>query len=210
MPHARPDRALAPKRNSHILCITKFGCVKRGRLEETRVNNDEESAYSIAVVRYGSGAMAFHWIMVLLLVVVGALGLMHDSWPKRTQSYWINVHAILGLLLWMTLIARFWWRMQHAPPILPVEVGRAFATAFNSGTPGAVCIDVRHADCGCGNFYLARPDFRFWIVSDQFRHPIKSDDIRADRRYAWVPGICNLCSRGDSHFGGPVAPVHIA
>jgi cytochrome b561 len=88
------------------------------------VNNDEESAHSSAVERYGSGAMAFHWVMVLLLVVVGTLGLMHDSWPKRTQSYWINVHAILGLLLWMTLIARFWWRMQHAPPILPVEVGR--------------------------------------------------------------------------------------
>jgi cytochrome b561 len=35
--------------------------------------------------RYGSGAIAFHWVMVLLIVVVGILGLLHDSWPKRTQ-----------------------------------------------------------------------------------------------------------------------------
>ncbi len=74
--------------------------------------------------RYDSGAIAFHWIMFILLVVVGTLGLLHDSWPKRTHVFWINVHAILGLLLWLTLIARFWWRMRHAPPILPLEVGR--------------------------------------------------------------------------------------
>ena len=48
--------------------------------------------------------------MFLLVVVVGILGLLHDSWPKRTQAFWINVHAMLGLLLWLTLIARIWWR----------------------------------------------------------------------------------------------------
>jgi cytochrome b561 len=73
--------------------------------------------------RYGSGAIAFHWIMFLLLILVGALGLLHDSWPKRTHVFWINVHAILGLLLWLTLIARFWWRMLHDPPALPLDVG---------------------------------------------------------------------------------------
>lgn len=73
--------------------------------------------------RYGLGAIAFHWIVFLLLVVVGTLGLLHDSWPKQSHVFWINMHAILGLLLWLTLLARFWWRMRHAPPILPVEVG---------------------------------------------------------------------------------------
>ena len=76
-----------------------------------------------AEVRYGSGAVALHWFMAPLLVVVGVLGLLHDSWPKQTQSYWINVHALLGLLLWGTLIARFWWRTRHAPPALPVDIG---------------------------------------------------------------------------------------
>ncbi len=54
----------------------------------------------MAFERYGSGAIAFHWVMFLLVVWVGSLGLLHDSWLKRTQAFWINLHATLGLLLW--------------------------------------------------------------------------------------------------------------
>jgi cytochrome b561 len=75
-------------------------------------------------LRYGTGAIAFHWVMFLLVVAVGTLGLLHDSWPKRTQSFWINIHALIGLLLWVLLIARFWWRSRHAPPPLPPDVGK--------------------------------------------------------------------------------------
>ena len=80
-------------------------------------------AGSEAVERYGTGAVVFHWTMFLLVAAVGILGLLHDSWPKRTQAFWINLHAVLGLLLWLTLIARFWWRIRHRPPSLPSEVG---------------------------------------------------------------------------------------
>jgi cytochrome b561 len=66
--------------------------------------------------RYGSGAIAFHWTMFVLVVCVGVLGLLHDSWPKQTQRFWINIHALLGLWLWFMLIARFWWRSRHKPP----------------------------------------------------------------------------------------------
>jgi cytochrome b561 len=71
---------------------------------------------SLNVPRYDSGAIAFHWGMFLLVVCVGILGLLHDSWPKQTQRFWINVHALLGLLLWFMLIARYWWRRRHSPP----------------------------------------------------------------------------------------------
>jgi cytochrome b561 len=73
--------------------------------------------------RYGSGAIAFHWVMVVLIMVVGILGLLHDTWPKTTQSFWINIHALIGLLVWVLLIARFWWRSAHPPPALPPGVG---------------------------------------------------------------------------------------
>jgi cytochrome b561 len=82
-------------------------------------------------VRYGSGAMAFHWSMFVLVVVVGILGLLHDDWPKQTQAFWINVHAMIGLLLWLVLIARMGWRMRHAPPSLPADVG-ALSRRFSS------------------------------------------------------------------------------
>ena len=83
----------------------------------------QSAAGSKTVERYGAGAVGFHWTMFLLVVVVGILGLLLDSWPKRTQAFWINVHAMLGLLLWLTLIARIWWRRRHRPPLLPSEVG---------------------------------------------------------------------------------------
>jgi len=73
--------------------------------------------------RYGAGAITFHWTMFVLVVIVGVLGLLHDSWPKRTQTLWINVHALIGLLLWCVLVVRFWWRVRHTPPRLPSGVG---------------------------------------------------------------------------------------
>jgi len=86
-----------------------------------------QSTQSVAatntVERYGAGAVGFHWATFVLVVVVGILGLLHDSWPKRTQAFWINVHAMLGLLSWLTLIARIWWRRRHRPPSLPPGVG---------------------------------------------------------------------------------------
>jgi cytochrome b561 len=84
---------------------------------------------------YGTGAIAFHWIMVLLIVTVGILGLLHDSWPKRTQAFWINIHALFGLLVWILVMARFWWRSRHPPPILPEEIGD-FARRLAGGVHG--------------------------------------------------------------------------
>ena len=69
--------------------------------------------------RYGPAAMAFHWAIFVLVVIVGILGLLHDDWPKQTQAFWINVHALIGLLLWCLLVARLAWRVRHSPPPLP-------------------------------------------------------------------------------------------
>jgi cytochrome b561 len=75
------------------------------------------------VTRYNGASIAFHWTMAVLIVVVGVLGLLHDSWPKQTQSFWINLHAILGLSVWVLIVARLWWRSRHSPPELPSEAG---------------------------------------------------------------------------------------
>jgi cytochrome b561 len=80
--------------------------------------------------RYRSGAIAFHWVMFGLVVIVGILGLLHDSWPKQTQAFWINVHALIGILLWLVLLARFGYRLRHSPPALPVGMG-AFSRRFS-------------------------------------------------------------------------------
>jgi cytochrome b561 len=83
------------------------------------------------MARYRSGAIAFHWTMFVLVVVVGVLGLLHDSWPKSTQAFWINVHALVGIVLWLALLARFGYRLRHSPPKLPADIG-AFSRRFSS------------------------------------------------------------------------------
>jgi len=81
--------------------------------------------------RYRPGAIAFHWAMFVLVVVVGVLGLLHDSWPKRTQAFWINVHALIGISLWLVLVARFGYRLRHVPPTLPTDTG-VYSRRFSS------------------------------------------------------------------------------
>lgn len=74
--------------------------------------------------RYGPAAIAFHWSAFVLVLLVGTLGLLHDSWPDdATQAFWVNIHALLGLTLWALTLARFAWRLRHTPPSLPEGVG---------------------------------------------------------------------------------------
>jgi cytochrome b561 len=80
--------------------------------------------------RYRFGAIAFHWAMFVLVVLVGVLGLLHDSWPKQTQGFWINAHALIGIVLWLVLLVRFGYRLRHSPPALPSDIG-AFSRCFS-------------------------------------------------------------------------------
>jgi cytochrome b561 len=72
---------------------------------------------------YGLVARALHWAVFLLVVTVGWLGLLHDDWPKQTQAFWINLHALLGLLMFALVLWRLAWRQTHTPPDLPPDVG---------------------------------------------------------------------------------------
>lgn len=74
--------------------------------------------------RYSGAAISFHWTSAVLVIGVGILGLLHDSWPSRpAQAFWINIHAVFGLLLFGIVIARLILRISHAPPPLPADVG---------------------------------------------------------------------------------------
>ena len=73
--------------------------------------------------RYGGVAIFYHWTIAALVVVVGTLGLLHDSWPHSTQAKWINIHALFGLAVWVLMMLRLVWRMSHRPPDLPPDIG---------------------------------------------------------------------------------------
>jgi cytochrome b561 len=76
------------------------------------------------VTRYSNAAILAHWTTAVLLIVVGTLGLLHDSWPNRaSQTFWINIHAVIGLLLWFLVIGRIVWRFTHRVPELQEDAG---------------------------------------------------------------------------------------
>ena len=82
------------------------------------------------IARYDNGAIVFHWTMAVLIVAAGVLGLLHDSWPKGTSAFWINIHALVGLAVWVLVMARFSWRLSHKVPALPEESGE-FSLRFS-------------------------------------------------------------------------------
>jgi cytochrome b561 len=75
-----------------------------------------------SIRRYSPVAISLHWIMAALILFSGVLGLLLDDWPKDTKLFWINIHAQVGLLVLVLLLARIWWRRTHTPPPLPAEV----------------------------------------------------------------------------------------
>lgn len=93
-----------------------------------RVSSSEVLPTSSAgAQRYGAWAITAHWALFVLLVVVGILGLLHDSWPKHSQAFWINVHALFGLSLWTLLILRFVGRLKYPPPPAAADLSVANA-----------------------------------------------------------------------------------
>ncbi|WP_085808660.1 cytochrome b [Sphingomonas sp. TZW2008] len=81
--------------------------------------------------RYSSVAIAFHWIIALLVVVNLAIGLLHDAIPSLRA--WMPGHKAVGITVLALTAGRLAWRLAHrAPPLLahtPAwEKGLAHAT----------------------------------------------------------------------------------
>lgn len=74
------------------------------------------SGIALAQPRYGSTAVAFHWIAAALMVFLGGLGVLFDEIPRAARPFWTNVHGCVGLIYFALVIARLVWRFSHQPP----------------------------------------------------------------------------------------------
>jgi cytochrome b561 len=100
-------------------------------------------AHGLTRTRYSGGAIALHWATVVLIIIGGTLGLLHDSWPKATQAFWINVHALVGLTILALAALRVIWRIFHRPPPPPMSdppVARLAAHAVHYALYGLIFI----------------------------------------------------------------------
>jgi cytochrome b561 len=69
--------------------------------------------------RYTRTAMAFHWLIALLISVNIALALLVDFMPEERQRFVIDTHKSIGITVLGLAILRLLWRFAHEPPVLP-------------------------------------------------------------------------------------------
>ncbi|GAB4575726.1 MAG: cytochrome b [Rhodothalassiaceae bacterium] len=77
--------------------------------------------------RWGSGAMAFHWIVALLVIGQWGLGyVMHEFVENLEDKYVLyQLHKSIGFTLFLIVIARILWRLsERATPQVPASATR--------------------------------------------------------------------------------------
>jgi hypothetical protein len=60
--------------------------------------------------------------LTLLVVITGIAAVVHDSLGKSAPASYLNLHALFGLLLWATVVARFHQRLHQSPRMLPIDI----------------------------------------------------------------------------------------
>ena len=74
--------------------------------------------------RYGSVAIALHWIVAALMVVNVALGLYGTVVPDAWARAVIDTHKSIGVTVLGLAILRLLWRLAHPAPPLPAAYPR--------------------------------------------------------------------------------------
>ena len=84
--------------------------------------------------RWGSLAKAFHWAIVLLILVQGTIGLVMVDLPKRPSVIPVyDFHKSLGLTIFALAVLRLAWRAFDPRPDFPPAVPRRQVTAARAG-----------------------------------------------------------------------------
>lgn len=70
--------------------------------------------------RYGAIAQGFHWLIVLMFVVMMALGIyMHDLPPNQFKLEIYTYHKSLGVTVLLLMLLRLGWRFANPVPPYP-------------------------------------------------------------------------------------------
>ncbi len=86
-----------------------------------------------AAGRYNNVAIALHWVVAVLVLVMIGLGIYMTDIPRGTpdRSFFYNLHKSIGLTTGIIVLSRLWWRKKHPPPPLPASMPVWQVTASN-------------------------------------------------------------------------------
>lgn len=74
--------------------------------------------------RYTRTAMAFHWLISVMVLGMICLGFWMGDIPRGTpeRTFYFNLHKSIGLTIAILVLFRLWWRAKNPPPPLPASV----------------------------------------------------------------------------------------
>ncbi|MFT3791310.1 MAG: cytochrome b [Rudaea sp.] len=83
---------------------------------------------------WGGIAKTVHWLVVLLILVQGVLGLYMVGLPKRPSAFvYYNLHKSIGMTVLILAVLRLAWRAFDARPQEPASMPRWQALAARAG-----------------------------------------------------------------------------
>jgi cytochrome b561 len=86
------------------------------------------------IAQWGSAAKFFHWTIVLLLLMQGAVGLTMVGMPKTPRVIpWYSFHKSVGLTILALAILRLLWRALDRRPEEPPDMPRWQALGARAG-----------------------------------------------------------------------------
>ncbi len=69
-------------------------------------------------VRYSRGAIAFHWIVTVLILLNFAAAWVADGLPREGAAVVMGNHKAIGITILILTVLRIAWRLTHRPPPL--------------------------------------------------------------------------------------------
>lgn len=71
--------------------------------------------------RYSKGAMLFHWIIAVAVIVNWRLVETAEHASKADEGWWMGQHKALGITILLLTLGRLGWRLVHKVPPLPTN-----------------------------------------------------------------------------------------
>ena len=88
---------------------------------------------------WGSVSQILHWLIALLILALGVVGLTMGELPKTPKYFWVyTAHKSIGITVLALVLFRLGWRLYAgAPKPVPGESGRVAARALSQPHRGA-------------------------------------------------------------------------
>lgn len=77
-----------------------------------------------AQVRYSAGAMIFHWLIAIAVIVTWRIVETAEHASKSDAAYWMGHHKALGITILLLTLGRLAWRLTHPVPPMSLAVAR--------------------------------------------------------------------------------------